>query len=443
MKLKLLHNNFNTTRIYLQDEVEQNISKIKNLSVDKSMYKSHNELSFYLNNDFIHIASLKEYYFKHFDHKKNNMEFNEEELRRRKLIYNKKNLLDNDLIIKENDLELLHYRLILFYKDKSNNVTFIFDKTENIYIHSNIQIHKMMNNFYILEDLSKISTYIYLEDTKVLIIEVTNKNEYKFASIDSIEDEDKILKMIKLNHFIKTKVYKNLKKINDDTDKTKTELKIPDKKLFIITEPQKTKYKDWIKDNLDKKKESMFFILIIIIYLQKHYCQIKNLSIDNFFIREKELEINYKIEEFEYKIKSSFQLYLDLNENNKVELNCPNICYSSQLDFLGYPFKDTNHDIYEIFHSTFYQYRFLKKFKIKDEKELSIIHIQNYLYMLNVFSIIYIFYENSYVPFIIQKKKDNILFLKNFNNESLEFNLESKQKIFYVYSKYFNADYIL
>lgn len=442
MKLKLLNNNFNTTRIYLQDEVEQNISKIKNLSLDKSIYKSYNELSFYLHNDFIHIASLKEYYLKYFDHKKNKMEFSEEELRKRKLIYNKKKLLDNDLVIKENGLELLHYRLILFYKDKSNNITFIFDKTENIYIHSNIQFHKMMNNFYILEDLSKISTYIYLENTKVLIIEVINKNEYKFASIDNIEDEEKILKMIKFNNFIKTKVYKNLEKIND-IEETKTELKIPDKKLFIITEPQKIKYKDWIKNNEEKKKESMFFILIIIIYLQKNNCQIKNLSIDNFFIREKELEMNYKIEEYEYKIKTSFQLYLDLNENNKVELNCPNICYSSQLDFLGYPFKDKNQDIYQIFHSTFYQYRFLKKFKIKDEKELSIIPIQNYLYMLNVFSIIYIFYENSYVPFIIQKKKDNILFLRNFNNESLEFNLESKQKIFHVHNKYFNADYIL
>lgn len=438
MKLKLINDNNLTKRIYLQDEIEQNISKIKNLSLDKNVYKSHNELSFYLQNDFIHMVQLKEYYLQFYEHIKNKMSFTDEELQQRKIIYNKKKMLDNFLILKENELELSYYRLICFTTEK-DNIKFIFDKTENIYIHSNIQIHKMMNNFYILEDLSKI-TYQYLKDTKILIIEMSNKYEYKFDSIENIENENKILKMIKNDKFIKTKLYKNLKKI-DNIEEIKTELKIPDKKLFIITEPQKIKYKDWIKDNLDKKKESMFFIMIILIYLQKNNCEIKNLSINNFFIRKEALEMNYKIEEFEYKINSTYQLYLDLHDNNEIELKSTH--FSSNFKFLEHHITNINDDIYQTLHNNFYKYRFLKKFKVKEEKELSIIPIENYLFILDIFQIIYIFQENSYIPYIILKIKDNVLFLKSFNDESLEFDLLSKKKIYYLNNSYFNADIIL
>lgn len=438
MKLKLINDNNLTKRIYLQDEIEQNISKIKNLSLDKNVYKSHNELSFYLQNDFIHMVQLKEYYLQFYEHIKNKMSFTDEELQQRKIIYNKKKMLDNFLILKENELELSYYRLICFTTEK-DNIKFIFDKTENIYIHSNIQIHKMMNNFYILEDLSKI-TYQYLKDTKILIIEMSNKYEYKFDSIENIENENKILKMIKNEKFIKTKLYKNLKRI-DNIEEIKTELKIPDKKLFIITEPQKIKYKDWIKDNLDKKKESMFFIMIILIYLQKNNCEIKNLSINNFFIRKEALEMNYKIEEFEYKINSTYQLYLDLHDNNEIELKSTH--FSSNFKFLEHHITNINDDIYQTLHNNFYKYRFLKKFKVKEEKELSIIPIENYLFILDIFQIIYIFQENSYIPYIILKIKDNVLFLKSFNDESLEFDLLSKKKIYYLNNSYFNADIIL
>lgn len=436
MKLKIINENNITKRIYLQDEIEQNISKIKNLSLDKNIYKSYLELNFYLEFDLIHFSRLIEYKLENFNHIKNNMNFSKEELLKRKRIYNKKKLLDNSLIIKENNIEFEYYRLIIFIREV-NNIIFILDKTENIYIHSNLQMHKMMDKYYILEDLSNVK-YFYLDNIKILLLEATNF-QYNFSTIENIKDEDKILQLIRNEQLLKTVLHKNENKI-EESDLIKTDLTIPEKKLFIITEQQKIKYKNWIKINMDKKRESIFFIMIILMYLEKRNCLIKNLSINNFFIREKETILNYKIEEYEYKINTKFELYLDLHENNEIELKSEKFSYN--LNFLRSNIRIFE-DIYETFHYNFYKYRFLRKFKIKDEKELSVIPFQNYLYMLNIFNIIYILNENNYIPYIILKKKDNILFLKNFNDEELEFNLESKQKLYFVYNKYFNADIII
>lgn len=440
MDFKIINENNRTNRIYLQDEIEQNIFKIKNLSLDKEIYRSYLELLFYTELNFIHIAKLLEYKLQKLDKKKDDMKFNDNELEKRKLIYNKKKLLDNNLTIFEENIELSYYRLVIFYKDKNEDIIFIYDNIENIYGHSNIQIHNMMNNFYILEDLSK-ANFCYFDKTKTLIIQAINYIEHNFSIIDGIDDENMILKIIKKKpkQILKTKIYKNYEKI-EEFEKIKTELKICEKKLYIITEPQKIKYKDWIKKNQSLKKESLFFILIIIIYLEKNNCQIDNLSIENFYIREESSEMNYKIEEFEYKINTSFQLYIDLNENNTIKFNKYDFAYN--LNFLK-KYIILKNDIYKTLHLNFYQFRFLKKFKIKNEKELSVIPYQNYLYQLNNFNLIYLFHEDSYIPVVILKNKNNILYLKDFDGNSLEFNLESKQKIYFIYNKYFNADIIL
>ena len=124
-----------------------------------------------------------------------------------------------------------------------------------------------------------------------------------------------------------------------------------------------------------------------------------------FYIRDKTLEMNYKIEEFEYKVNTSFQLYIDLNEDNRIKFN--NYDFNYNLDFIK---KDKNikfkNDIFETIHFNFYKFRFLRKFKVKkNEKELSVISHQNYLYQLNNFNLIYLFHENSYIPFVILKKR--------------------------------------
>ena len=105
-------------------------------------------------------------------------------------------MLDNSLNIIENELKLLYYRLICFYRDKNNNIIFIFDKLEKIYTHSNIQMHKMIDNFYILEDLSKIN-FNYIDDTKILIIEIINYKDLKFNLINNLENENEIVRFIK------------------------------------------------------------------------------------------------------------------------------------------------------------------------------------------------------------------------------------------------------
>ena len=58
--------------------------------------------------------------------------------------------------------------------------------------------------------------------------------------------------------------------------------------------------------------------------------------------------------------------------------------------------------------------------------------------MLN--NIIYLFYQNNYIPYIILHKNDNILNLISFTGNSLLFNTDSKQKIYFIHDKYFNAD---
>ena len=102
--------------------------------------------------------------------------------------------------------------------------------------------------------------------------------------------------------------------------------------------------------NSDKKLKSLFFIIIILIYLQKYNCFIDNLSIDNFFIREKKTDLNIKIEEFHYKINSDFQVYLDLDQNSNIEFNSHRFHF--HFNFL----KDLNiinNDIYETVIITF------------------------------------------------------------------------------------------
>ena len=442
MDIKIINEQNKTKRIYLQDNIEQNIFKIKNLNINKNIYKSYSQLNFYLQNDFLHIAHLKEYKLEKFNHIKYKMNFSENEINKRKFIYNKKKLLEHTLIIKENDIDLQYYTLIIFYRNINNNdiIHFVLYKKEKIYAHSNIQLNRMMNNFYITQDLSSIY-FFYDKDQKIFLVEIEYEKHYHLLEV-TFDEKNEIKQKIneKKKNIEKTKLYKKNYKIENDFSLQKLEVKIPDKKLVIITEPQNMYFKKWILNNKNNKKEAYFFIMIILIYLQKNNIHIKDLSEDNFYVRNKSLDLNYKIEEFEYKIKTDFQVYLDLNEHNTIEYNSNNFVYPflSKLDLV-----QIKEDLYEMFHYNFYSFRFLKKFKVNDEKELSIIPLQNYLFMLNTFQIIYLFFQNSYIPYIILKKKDNYLFLISFTGHSLEFDINTKQKIYFIHDKYFKADIYL
>lgn len=443
MDIKIINEENKTKRIYLQDDIEQNIFKIKNLSINKNIYKSYSQLNFYLQNTFIHIAQLKEYKLENINHLKHKMNFSENEINKRKYIYNKKKLLEHTLIIKENDIHLQYYTLIIFYRNINNNsiIHFVLYKKEKIYAHSNVQLNRMMNNFYITQDLSTIY-FFYDSDQKIFLVEIEYEKQHHLLDV-SFEEQNKINKIIdkEEKNIIKTKLYKKNYKVENDFSLQKLKVTIPPKKLVIITEPQNIIFKKWISNNQDKKKQANFFIMIILLYLQKNNCHIKNLSEDNFYIRNKSLELNYKIEEYYYKVKTDFQIYLDLNEDNIVEYNSNNFQYPflEKLDIS----QIYEEDIYETFHLNFYSFRFLKKFKVTDEKELSIIPLQNYLFRLNVFNIIYLFFQNSYIPYIILKKKDNYLFLMSFTGHSLQLDINSKQKIYFIHDKYFNADICL
>ena len=87
MDFKIINENNKTNRIYLQDEIEQNIFKIKNLSLDKSMYRSFSELWFYKELNMIHFPELIEYKL---EKSRDNMRFSNEELEKEKYYIIKK-----------------------------------------------------------------------------------------------------------------------------------------------------------------------------------------------------------------------------------------------------------------------------------------------------------------------------------------------------------------
>ena len=67
MDIKIIYNKDFTKRIYLQDQIEQNIIKIKNLTIEGNIYKSYSHLQFYLRYKFFFISNIIKYHLEHYD----------------------------------------------------------------------------------------------------------------------------------------------------------------------------------------------------------------------------------------------------------------------------------------------------------------------------------------------------------------------------------------
>ena len=307
------------TRVYPQDEIEQNIYNNRYFMIDPLSYKSWSDLRFFKSTDFLHINGMREMYH-------------------RGLVSGPA----SSLIIKEGNFLLDTFSIVLFYIDPAGNVEILsleknqMSYSSDIYSNEEFQVRDMLNvshNLFINDPISKIDSIYFLSKKKnfqkVFFIRITDENIIKSSFRFKLSDiSDHALKNM-ASEIIRNPTIRETrltisprmdlqikKRIKNNKDLETKRVVMADKQLVIETMYSESK---GAFDYQQLSDYDLFSLLLTFMYLGKRGIMLSDLSEKNFFYvkHSSPIAVTYKVGRYAYRFEGVKQFaVLNVLENS-------------------------------------------------------------------------------------------------------------------------------